>query len=88
MRINYALPTLPRHPLLRALVLVGVTALVIGLVTVGLAVGAVVLAVAAVTLVLRRWLVRRAARQGDASVIEGEYTVVDPHPRARLPGSE
>jgi membrane protein implicated in regulation of membrane protease activity len=77
MRVNYILPTLPRHPLLRALVLAGVAVLVIGLVTLGLVVGAFVLAAAAVALAIRRWLARRATRKGDPSVIEGKYTVVE-----------
>jgi membrane protein implicated in regulation of membrane protease activity len=88
MRVNYTLPTLPHHPLLRALVLAGVAVLVIGLVTLGLVVGAFVLAAATVVLVIRRWLARRAARQDDPSVIEGEYTVVSSHSRASLPRGE
>ena len=48
MRVNYVLPTLPRHPLLRALALAGAAVAVIGLVTLGLVVGAFVLAAAAV----------------------------------------
>lgn len=87
MRVNYVLPTLPRHPLLRALILAGVAVAVIGLVTVGLAVGAVVLAAAAVVLVIRRWLARRTARKGDPSIIEGEYTVVETRP-SQLPRIE
>jgi membrane protein implicated in regulation of membrane protease activity len=87
MRVNYILPTLPRHPLLRALALAGAAVAVIGLVTLGLVVGAFVLAAAAVALVIRRWLVRRTARKGDPSVIEGEYTVVEARP-SQLPRVE
>jgi membrane protein implicated in regulation of membrane protease activity len=87
MRVNYLLPTLPRHPLLRALVLAGVAVLVIGLVTLGLVIGAFVLAAAAVALVVRRWLARRAAKQSDPSIIEGEYTVVEARP-SQLPRIE
>lgn len=88
MRINHILPTLPRHPLLRALALAGAAVAVIGLVTLGLVVGAFVLAAAAVVLVIRRWLARRATRHDDPSVIEGEYTVVPPQPHAGLPHPE
>lgn len=88
MRVNYVLPALPRSPLLRALALAGGVVLVIGLVTIGLAVGAVVLAAAAITLVLRRWLARRAAKRGDPAIIEGEYTVVPTRPRTGLPRPE
>lgn len=78
MRVHLALPFLPRHPLLRLLVLIGAAIALVGLVTLGFVVGAVVLTVAALVLTVRRWLAHRAAR-ADPSIIEGEFTVVPRH---------
>lgn len=78
--------SLPRHPLLRALVLIAGAILLAGLVATGLVVGAIVVAVAALTLLVRRWLGGRKPPQADdPSIIEGEFTVAPPRPRAALP---
>ncbi|HET7611349.1 MAG TPA: hypothetical protein VFK29_06140 [Rhodanobacteraceae bacterium] len=66
---------LPRHPLLRMLVLVGGAILLAGLVAMGLIVGAAALAVAATWLLVRRWIGRRR-HPADPAIIEGEFTVV------------
>ena len=39
-------------------------------------------------LAVRRWFPRNAPRTTDPSVIEGEFTVVPPRPRAGLPHPE
>jgi hypothetical protein len=87
MRIRTLSFRLPRHPLLRVLMLLCGVVLLVGLVTVGFLVGAAVLAVATVTMLVRRWLHshRRAPRNPD--IIEGEFTVV-PRPRTALPRTE
>lgn len=82
------LPRLPRHPLLRLLVL-GVGAVVLaGLVATGLLVGAALVAAGALTLLVRRWLGPGRRKPSDPEVIEGEFTVVPPRPRAALPRTE
>lgn len=78
----------PRHPLLRALALLVGAVLLAGLVAAGLLVGVVVVAIAALVLLVRRWLHGRRQRPVDPSVIEGEFTVVAPRPRAPLPHIE
>jgi hypothetical protein len=88
MRTQFTIPILPRHPLLRGLVLVAVVIALAGLITMGLVVGTLVFAVAAVVLGIRGWLSRHARRKGDPSVIEGEFTVVPPRPRQGLPYPE
>lgn len=88
MRAQFRFPTLPRHPLLRALALAGIMVIFAGLLAVGLAVGAVALAVAALGLAIRRWRSGLASRPVDPSVIEGEFTVVPPRTRAGLPRPE
>lgn len=85
MRAQFTIPTLPRHPLLRGLVLAAAAVALVGLVTMGLVVGIVVLAFATLVLGIRGWLARRSPRAADPSVIEGEFTVVPPHPREGLP---
>jgi hypothetical protein len=77
----------PRHPLLRALLLLCGMVLLVGLVTVGFVVGVAVLAVAVVTLLMRRWLHSRRRAPRDPDIIEGEFTVVS-RPRAALPHAE
>lgn len=87
MRIRTFSLHLPRHPLLRALMVLCGAVLLVGLVTVGFLIGAAVLAVAAMTVLVRRWLhsPRRAPR--DPDIIEGEFTVVS-RPRTALPHTE
>lgn len=88
MRAQTVFFRLPRHPLLRMLVLAGVAVLLAGLVTMGLIVGivgAAALAVAATWLLVRRWLGRRKQDRGDPAIIEGEFSVVPPRPRSALP---
>lgn len=82
MRARFVHPTLPRHPLLRTLALACMAIVSVALVATGLVLGAFVLAAAAVVLAVRLWLSRRAPRTGDPSVIEGEFTVLPPRPRA------
>lgn len=88
MRTIFMVPTLPRHPLLRGLVLVGAAIVLVGLLTVGFVVGIAVVAAAALVLGIRGWLSRRAARRRDPSIIEGEYTVIPPRTPADLPRPE
>lgn len=78
MRISRLTLPLPRHPLLRALVLAGLLA-------VGFVVGAVLLAVAAIAMLVRRWTRDRERRAADPDIIDGEFTVVPPRPRVSLP---
>ena len=88
MRARLTFPTLPRTPVLRALALAGMVFGLIGLLTVGLVVGAAVLAVAALVVAIRRWRGGRASRPADPSIIEGEFTVVAPRPGVGLPRPE
>lgn len=88
MRAHFIHPPLPRHPLLRVLAVVGAAIVLTALVATGLVLGAFALAAAALVLVVRRWLSPRAPRPADPSVIEGEFTVVSPQPRAGLPHPE
>jgi hypothetical protein len=88
MRARFVYPRLPRHPLLRALAVVGAAIVLAALVATGLVIGAFVLATAALVLAVRRWLSRRAPRAADPSIIEGEFTVVSPQPRMGLPRPE
>lgn len=81
MRIAF---TLPRHPLLRALLLAAGGLILIGLLFFGLVAGLAVVAFGALALLVRRMLPRKAARTGRDEVIEGEFRVVDPPPRARI----
>lgn len=74
----------PRNPILRALALVGVALVLAGLVALGIVFGAALLAAATIALAVRRWRLRRAKRRGHAAVIEGEFRVVQPRPRAEL----
>ena len=88
MRAQFTFPALPRHPALRALALAGSLIVLIGLLTVGLVVGAAVLAVAALAVAIRRWRSGRTSHPREPSTIEGEFTVVAPRPRAGLPRPE
>ena len=88
MRARFIHPSLPRHPLLRVLAVVGAAIVLTALVATGLVIGAFALAAAALVLIARRWLARRAPRTTDPSIIEGEFTVVPTHPRAGLPHPE
>ncbi|MDE2225855.1 MAG: hypothetical protein KGJ46_11340 [Xanthomonadaceae bacterium] len=88
MRAHFTFPPLPRHPLLRVLAVVGAAIVLTALVATGLVLGAFALAAAALVLATRRWLSRRAPRTTDPSIIEGEFTVVPPQPRAGLPRPE
>ncbi|HJU27152.1 MAG TPA: hypothetical protein VJ722_10775 [Rhodanobacteraceae bacterium] len=81
MRISLAPP---RHPLLRLLLLAAGGLALIGLFFFGLLAGLAVVAVGALTLLVRRLLPRRAPRAAPGDVIEGEFRVVDPPPRARI----
>jgi len=88
MRARFIHTPLPRHPLLRALAIVGAAVVLAALVATGLVLGAFALATAALVLVVRRWFSRRAPRAADPSIIEGEFTVVAPRPPASLPRPE
>lgn len=88
MRAHFIFPSLPRHPLLRVLTVVGAAIVLTALVATGLVLGAFVLAAAALVLTVRRWLSRRAPRAADPSIIEGEFTVVPSRPRVGLPRPE
>lgn len=88
MRAANLYVSLPRHPLLRALVLLVGAVLLAGLVTAGLLIGAAAVAVTVLVLLVRRWLHGRRQRRGDPSIIEGEFTVVPPRPRDSLPHGE
>lgn len=79
MRIAFALP---RHPLLRALLLATGGLILIGLLFFGLIAGLAVAAFGALTLLVRRLLPRAAPIRRDG-IIEGEFRVVEP-PRARI----
>lgn len=78
MRIAFALP---RHPLLRALLLIAGAVILAGLLFFGLVAGLAVVAFGALALMVRRLLPRKAAPGRRDDVIEGEFRVVD---RARI----
>lgn len=78
MRAQFVIPTLPRNPALRGLVLVGGTILLVGVVATGFVIGLAVLVSGALVFSVRHWLARRRASTPDPSIIEGEYTVVTP----------
>ncbi len=84
MRIHEFFINLPRHPLLRALMVLAGTVLLVGLVAMGLLVGAAVIVVTAMTVLVRGWLRGRRRRSAGPGVIEGEFTVV---PRGALPSA-
>lgn len=88
MRAQTVFFRLPRHPLLRMLVLTGGAVLLAGLVAMGLIVGAAALAVAAAWLLVRRWLGRHKQNREDPAIIEGEFSVVPPRPRNALPRTD
>ncbi|MGH8190772.1 MAG: hypothetical protein ACREP2_04935 [Rhodanobacteraceae bacterium] len=76
---------LPRHPLLRTLVLAAGMLVLAVLVAVGLVVGALALVVAPAWLLARRRLVRAKPRRADPNIIEGEFRVVPDRPPDALP---
>lgn len=78
MRIAFALP---RHPLLRALLLAAGAVILAGLLFFGLIAGLAVVAFGTLVLLVRRLLPRKAPRPRHDDVIEGEFRVVD---RARI----
>ncbi|HEX7129728.1 MAG TPA: hypothetical protein VF217_06610 [Rhodanobacteraceae bacterium] len=81
MRIAFALP---RHPLLRALLLAAGALILVGLLFFGLIAGVAVVAFGTLALLVRRLLPRKTARTRHEDVIEGEFRVVEPPPRARI----
>jgi hypothetical protein len=85
MRAQTVFFQLPRHPLLRTLVVACGAVLAAGLVAMGLVVGLAVLAIGATTLLARRWLARRRHDRGDPTIIEGEFSVVSRRSRNPLP---
>ena len=68
--------TLPRHPLLRALLLVTGALMLTGLLVFGLFAGLAIAALGALT--------RTRGRAARDDAIEGEFRVMDPRPRARI----
>ena len=78
MRIAFALP---RHPLLRALLLAAGALMLVGLLFFGLIAGIAAAAFGTLVLLVRRLLPRKRARARQDDVIEGEFQVVD---RARI----
>ena len=81
MRIAFALP---RHPLLRALLLAAGGLILVGLLFFGLVAGLALAAFGAMALLVRVLLPRKRVRSTREDVIEGEFRVVDPPPRARI----
>jgi hypothetical protein len=81
-------PLLPRHPILRLLVLVAGAVLLIGLLTVGFVLGGIVLAAVALTLAFRRWLAHGRRGPHEPDIIEGEFTVEASRARTSLPHIE
>ncbi len=88
MRARFIHFSLPRHPLLRVLAVLGAAVVLTALVATGLVLGAFALAAAALVLAVRRWFPHSTPRTADPSIIEGEFTVVPPRPRAGLPHPE
>ncbi|MGH8110608.1 MAG: hypothetical protein ACREPF_07845 [Rhodanobacteraceae bacterium] len=88
MRAQFIFPTLPRNPLLRTLVVAGMVVVVLGLLALGLVIGVGILAVATVALTVRHWRLRHRQRAAQDAIIDGDFTVVEPRPPARLPPSE
>lgn len=84
MRVRALYLQLPRHPLLRALVIAGGAVLLVGMLAMGVIVGTAALGVAVGWLLVRRWLGSRR-RPRDPSIIEGEFSVVPNRPRDALP---
>ena len=81
MRIAFALP---RHPLPRALLLAAGGLILVGLLFFGLIAGLALAAFGAMALLVRVLLPRKRVRSTREDVIEGEFRVVDPPPRARI----
>jgi len=81
MRLAFVLP---RNPLLRALLLAAGGLILVGLLFFGLVAGLAVVAFGALALLVRGLLPRKPVRANRADVIEGEFRVVDPPPRARI----
>lgn len=76
---------LPRHPLLRALIVAAWALLIALVLATGLIAGALVAGVAALVLLIRRWLGNRSRPADDPDIIEGEFTVMPKGPRIPLP---
>lgn len=74
MRIAFALP---RHPLLRALLLACGAVILVGLMFFGLIAGLAVAAFAALVLLVRGLLPRKRVQARREDIIEGEFRVVD-----------
>ena len=81
MHIAFALP---RHPLLRVLLLAAGVLVLAGLLVFGLFAGIAIAALGALTLLARRLLTRTRERTASDDVIEGEFRVMNPRPRARI----
>ena len=81
MRLAFVLP---RNPLLRALLLAAGGLILVGLLFFGLVAGLAVVAVGGLALLVRRLLPRKPTHARHSDVIEGEFRVVDPPPRARI----
>ncbi|HJU07583.1 MAG TPA: hypothetical protein VJ727_03785 [Rhodanobacteraceae bacterium] len=75
---------LPRHPLLRVLLFAASGLILIGLLFFGLIAGLAVVAFGALALMVRRLLPRKATPPAGGDIIDGEFRVVDPPPRARI----
>jgi hypothetical protein len=75
---------LPRHRLLRALLLGASGVILLGLLFFGLVAGLAMIGFGALVLLVRRLLPRKAARTAHEDVIEGEFRVMEPPPRARI----
>jgi len=88
MRFDKSFIHLPRHPLVRGLVLFAGIVLLIGFVAMGLLIGAAMIAAAALTMLVRRWLNGHGRRRAGPGVIEGDFTVIPPGPGAALPPAE
>ena len=87
MRARALFLQLPRHPLLRILVIAVGAGLLVGMLAMGVIVGIVALGIAAGWLLVRRWLGGRR-RHRDPSIIEGEFSVVPKCPRDALPAGD
>jgi hypothetical protein len=82
MRLAFALP---RHPLLRALLLAAGGLILMGLLFFGFVAGLAVAAFGALALLVRGLLPHKGARAKKRDdIIEGEFRVVDPPSRARI----
>ena len=78
--------SLPRHPLLRALLIACGGLILVGLLLFGLVAGLALVAFGALLLMVRRLLPRKSApaRAHGEGIIEGEFRVVESRPRTRI----